>query len=177
MKNKRINRILATTMMAVMIATPLASSAYAMETTNNTTSYIETSDEYIVNTSEEEDNMKVGEEITFTDREIYEQLKSAGYDVDNTAVMARSAGVNKVVKTKAGYDIYVSKNTLVYAANVGAAAIGWAIGQISPLAGTIVASVIVQWANNNIKHGRVFRFNKIKAGNSYKYAYIKSWNQ
>lgn len=102
-----------------------------------------------------------------------------GYDVDMSIVRSRASnGVNKIVRTKTGYNIYVSKNTILLAATVGASALGWIISTVSAGAGSLIVGLIVQYANNTVTSGKVFRFDKIKVGKyNYKYALIKVWNQ
>lgn len=178
MKNKKMNKILATTMITTMLAMPFASTAHAMETMNSSYQYEETN-EFTLNPNDDDEKLKVGEEITFTDLEIYQAAKDMGYDVDMSIVGSRASnGVNKIVRTKTGYNIYVSKNTLLLASTVGATALGWVISAVSAGAGTLIVGLIVQHANNTITSGKVFRFDKIKVGKyNYKYALIKVWNQ
>ncbi len=71
MKNKRINRILATTLMTVMLVTPIMSTAHALETAEPT--FIESSNEIELNSIDDmDDNMEVGDEIVFSD---YQRLR------------------------------------------------------------------------------------------------------
>lgn len=182
MKNKRINRILATTLMTVILVTPIMSTAHAMGAAEPT--FIESSNEFELNSVDDmDDNMEVGDEIVFSDYEIYKAAKDAGYDVDMSLVNQNRVkrgvnGVNKVVKTKTGYNIYVSKKTLLLASNTGAAALGWVINSVAPGFGSFIAGTIMTYVSSSISSGKVFKFNKIKVGKyDYKYALVKTWNQ
>lgn len=177
MKNKKMNKILAITMITTMLTVPFASTAHAMETIDSSYQYEKTNE--LTFDSNDDEKLKVGEEITFTDLEIYQAVKDMGYDVDMSIVRSRASnGVNKIVRTKTGYNIYVSKNTILLAATVGASALGWIISTVSAGAGSLIVGLIVQYANNTVTSGKVFRFDKIKVGKyNYKYALIKVWNQ
>lgn len=182
MKNKRINRILATTLMTVMLVTPIMSTAYAMEAAEPT--FIESSNEFELNSIDDmDDNMEVGDEIVFSDYEIYKAAKDAGYDVDMSIVNQNRVkrgvnGVNKVVKTKTGYSIYVTKNTLILIKTAGIAAVSGLLAPLAPAVVGVVSNTLIAAASMTTSSGKVFRFDKIKIGKyDYKYAFIKKWNQ
>lgn len=185
--NKK-KKLLVKIMTGALIITSLASnSSYAMEQNN----FEHLSVEPISYNLEVDQDLNTEREITFTDQEVYDALKRQGYDVDkvlresnqNTSRVRRAAknsnGVNKIKWRKdGGFDLYLSKNSLLIISGVGIGALSALFGPLAPAATAIIASTVSMYAGGNISCGKVFRFTKVKIGKyDYKYAYLKSWNQ
>jgi len=88
-------------------------------------------------------------------------------------------GVNKIVWRKGGgFDLYVSKNTLLLGTGAAIAALTSLFAPFAPAAISVISGAIGMYAGGNISSGRVFRFNKSMIGKyDYRYTYLKSWGQ
>ncbi|WP_434798231.1 hypothetical protein [Terrisporobacter vanillatitrophus] len=186
MNNKK--KLLVKIMTGALIITSLTSnSSYAIEQNN----FEHFSVEPISYNIEIDKDLNTEKEITFTDQEVYDALKKQGYDVDkvlresnqNNFKMLRASknsnGVNKITWRKdGGFDLYLSKNSLLVISGLGIGAVSALFGPLAPAATAIIASTVSMYAGGNISCGKVFRFTKVKIGKyDYKYAYLKSWNQ
>lgn len=196
MKNKRINKLIATSMATGILFTSLASSVHAID--NESVELAGDSSyelEYIdVDPSElniddlkqyySENDLNYGEFeddqgniiLTIDDSEICNAAIDAGYDVDNSVLYSRAKGVNKIVWRKdGGFDLYLSKNSLLLIAGAGIGAITALLGPLAPYTIGTISGAVGMYVGGNISDGRVFRFIKIKATGQY--AYLKSWKQ
>lgn len=152
MKNKRINKLIATSMATGILFTSLASSVHAMD--NESVELAGDSSyelEYIdVDASElniddlkqyySENDLNYGEFeddqgniiLTVDDSEVCNAAIDAGYNVDNSVLYSRSKGVNKIVwRNDGGFDLYLSKNSLLLIAGAGIGAITALLGPFS----------------------------------------------
>jgi len=171
MKNKRINKIVATTILTVILVTPLATTVNAFDGSQNVPTQ---------NTVTLDESMPPGTEITISDREVYETARSLGYDVNMSVLNQRAKnGVNKIVwRSNGGFDLYVSKNTLLLGTGAAIAALTVLFAPFAPATISVISGAIGMYAGGNISSGRVFRFNKSMIGKyDYKYTYLKSWAQ
>ncbi|MDU5211570.1 MAG: hypothetical protein E6189_17785 [Clostridium sp.] len=105
-----------------------------------------------------------------SDKEVVDLLIENGYDIDVSQykfLLYRSNGYNKIVWKNDGFDLYISKNTILILGGAGVGALGVIMAAFPPLAGatgTIVLSAISMYVGGNITDGKIFRF-KYRNGN------------
>lgn len=169
MKAKKMNKVLATTMITTMCITPFASIANAMEPVSQEPTYI--------NTQNEKDNIAIGTEYTVTNKDMADYLKANGVsenllkEAGFYSLARYREGVNKIVKVKGGWDIYLSRETLD-AMRLGGSGVSGSV--ITRLLGSlaskneigIIASVILSALVGSPKGGMIFkmRLKKVTIG-------------
>ena len=187
---KRGGKSIAIALVGISITTPTLNTVSAMEldtVTNNSNLEISMNDLSLTDLTQyysdrninftEKQNSNGDVEIIFSDAEIYNEAKKEGYSIDTP--MERANGVNKIVWRKdGGFNLYISKNTLLLVSGAGIGAITFLLAPFAPATVAIISSAISMVIGGNISDGRVFRFDKVKVGKyNYKYVYIKSWKQ
>lgn len=124
----------------------------------------------INNSTEKFNPPKAGTVTYLSDMEVVNLLKENGYDIDVSKykfLLFKANGFNKIVWKNDGFDLYISKNTMLILGGVGVGALGIMIAAFPPLAGgvgTVVLSAISMYAGGNITDGKIFRF-KYRNGN------------
>lgn len=194
---KRASKSIALALIGVAITSPIINTASAMEedVIDTPKDSIEVSIDDKLQESEieglkqyyTENNINFSEnktsngdvEIVVNDVDVYKAAKNAGYNVDMSVLRARANGVNKITWRKdGGFDLYVSKNSLLLISGAGIGAIGFLLGPFAPGTIAIISGAVSMYVGGNISNGRVFRFIKVKVNKyDYKYAYLKSWAQ
>ncbi|HBF4283309.1 hypothetical protein [Clostridioides difficile] len=160
MKSKRINRLLAITMITTMCITPLTGIANAMEPVKQEHTYLTTKDL--------EDNTPIGTEYTMSDGEMAAYLKANGFATDQMLKDAGyfsnaryKEGVRKAVKVKGGWDIYLKKSDLSLIKSTGVnGTIGILSALITGVGGAVIgviAGSIVQAMVPDPKGGMIYR--------------------
>ena len=171
MKNKKINKLLATTMATAMLIMPLSSPAHAIA--NEDSKLLSINDN--VSTSSY-DNVPIGTEVVVTDAEMEKALREAGVAEDvlqagyhSESKLPRAAsyraasyreGVNRCVKVRGGYDIYLSKQTLNTILIGGKTAATSTVSKLIPGGWGIAAASLAAMILYNVegaRGGKIFR--------------------
>lgn len=200
MKNKRINKMLAATMMAVIFSTPVLTPVHALEDSISNNAVYENTFE-ITGEELEELNKYFPEDVNFSDEDIEKRLIKAGeftqeeidkinedYDksISSTSAQARVTYINGYNKyrtfTEKGKQylyVYVSGKTLQLIKNGASltASLGGFLpaGIVLRVATVAISTVIgIQMSGINTRYGIVLKFVKDKwvhQGATYTYRY------
>lgn len=109
--NKKLNKVIVSGVLVATLVTsvgPMINVVHAEDGTSAKEIGIE---------SNELLDMKIGDEVVFSKEDIRNSLIKCGISEEglkafDTARETRKEGVNKIVKVKGGYDVYLSKSTL-----------------------------------------------------------------
>lgn len=113
----------------------------------------------------QDDNLKEGESVSISDSELIPLLLEEGFsqeELSQAGFYSRYRnGVNKVVKVKNGYDVYLSKSTLELARKGGAAAISKVLATLigsgfSYVISPLIYQILIR-SIPNVKGGMIFR--------------------
>lgn len=159
--------MLSVALLAALVGIPIGQTANAMGLSNDIPNYMENNPASIEDLKINDSQLPKPGTVTYIDmNKLIKNLKEN--DVNTTLVenelYYRKAGTNKIVWTKTGFDLYLSKRVALTLAGAGTGVAGLLAGAI-PGVGQYLAAIvgaITIHLGSNITSGKIFKFKKIR---------------
>lgn len=165
LRNPKIKKLLSVALLAPLVGIPIGQTANAMEISNDIPSYIENNPITIeINDSQ----LSKPGTVTYIDmNKLIKNLKENGIDttIIENELYYRKAGTNKIVWTKMGFDLYLSKGVALTLAGAGTGVAGILAGAIPGIGQYLAAAIvgaITMHLGSNITSGKIFKFKKMR---------------
>ncbi|MCC0690763.1 hypothetical protein [Clostridioides sp. ZZV14-6387] len=168
LRNPKIKKLLSVALLAALIGIPIGQTANAMEISNDIPSYIENNPTTIEDLEINDSQLPKPGTVTYIDiNKLIKNLKENGIDTTliENELYYRKAGTNKIVWTKTGFDLYLSKGVVLTLAGAGTGVAGLLAGAIPGIGQYLAAAIvgaITMHLGSNITSGKIFKFKKMR---------------